>query len=141
LHTIDIDARLAEAITIWLADGSNYPDRCRPVQPIASCRLGDVYRALPSGWRLFIEHKPYEPAFYATVIQDWGRHCVAQQLGEQAQCLVDLGHHLPNTNIELIVARLVGAASSAVLLQRFEIRRRRSHRRLHQTVRPISDLP
>src|SRR5439155_1693708 len=50
------------------------------------------------------------PAFYATVVEDWGSSLLlAQALGERAQCLVDLGHHLPNTNIELVVARLLGA--------------------------------
>jgi L-rhamnose isomerase/sugar isomerase len=71
--------------------------------------LQEVYAALPPGWRLFTEHKPYEPAFYATVVQDWGSsYVLASALGERAQCLVDLGHHLPNTNIELVVARLLG---------------------------------
>jgi L-rhamnose isomerase/sugar isomerase len=72
--------------------------------------LQEVYDALPAGWRLYTEHKPYEPAFYATVVQDWGSSLMlANRLGEQAQCLVDLGHHLPNTNIELVVARLLTA--------------------------------
>ena len=56
---------------------------------------------------MLLEHKLYEPAFYSTVLQDWGSSILAaQQLGPQAQCLVDLGHHAPNTNIEQIVARL-----------------------------------
>jgi L-rhamnose isomerase / sugar isomerase len=56
---------------------------------------------------MFMEHKLYEPAFYSTVISDWGTNLIAaQQLGEKARCLVDLGHHAPNTNIEQIVARL-----------------------------------
>jgi L-rhamnose isomerase/sugar isomerase len=59
---------------------------------------------------LFIEHKMYEPAFYATVIQDWGSSLLAaQSLGPKAFCLVDLGHHAPNVNIEMIVARLIHA--------------------------------
>ena len=33
----------------------------------------------------------------------------AQTLGPKAFCLVDLGHHAPNVNIEMIVARLVHA--------------------------------
>jgi L-rhamnose isomerase/sugar isomerase len=50
----------------------------------------------------------YEPAFYSTVVQDWGsNYLVARELGEKAFCLVDLGHHAPNTNIEMIVARLI----------------------------------
>jgi L-rhamnose isomerase/sugar isomerase len=59
---------------------------------------------------MFIEHKMYEPAFYATVIQDWGSSLMAAQtLGPRAFCLVDLGHHAPNVNIEMIVARLIHA--------------------------------
>ena len=102
----------SEAITIWLADGSNYPGQMhlrKSFDRVVS-GLREVYDALPDGWRLFTEHKPYEPAFYATVVQDWGSSLMlANRLGPQAQCLVDLGHHLPNTNIELVVARLLTA--------------------------------
>ena len=67
-----------------------------------------IYAALPADWYLFIEHKLYEPAFYSTVIQDWGTSVLcAMQLGEKARSLVDLGHHAPNVNIEMIVARLI----------------------------------
>jgi len=112
-HVVEVGQALgAEAITVWLADGSNYPGQMSLRQSfdrVLDC-LRDVYDALPAGWRLFTEHKPYEPAFYATVVQDWGSSLLlAQTLGERAQCLVDLGHHLPNTNIELVVARLLGA--------------------------------
>jgi L-rhamnose isomerase/sugar isomerase len=56
----------------------------------------------------------FEPAFYSTVIQDWGSSLLAAQtLGPKARCLVDLGHHAPNTNIEMIVARLVHAQKLA----------------------------
>ena len=67
-----------------------------------------IYEALPADWRLFVEHKLFEPAFYATVINDWGTSfaCV-QALGDRAQSLVDLGHHAPSTNVELVVARLI----------------------------------
>jgi L-rhamnose isomerase / sugar isomerase len=102
----------SDAITVWLADGSNYPGQMSLRQSFEWVRecLAEVYAAMPSGWRLFTEHKPYEPAFYATVVQDWGSSLLlAQSLGDRAQCLVDLGHHLPNTNIELVVARLLGA--------------------------------
>jgi L-rhamnose isomerase / sugar isomerase len=63
---------------------------------------------MPDDWKMFVEYKPYEPYFYHTVIQDWGTsHLLANQLGERAFTLVDLGHHLPNTNIEQIVATLM----------------------------------
>jgi len=68
----------------------------------------EVYKALPGDWQLFIEHKMFEPAFYSTVIQDWGTNVLcAMELGEQAKSLVDLGHHAPNVNIEMIVSRLI----------------------------------
>lgn len=113
LHVVELGEQLgSEAITIWLADGSNYPGQMhlrRSFDRVLGC-LQTVYDALPSDWRLYTEHKPFEPAFYATVVQDWGSSLLlAQALGEQAQCLVDLGHHLPNTNIELVVARLITA--------------------------------
>ena len=113
LHVIEVGQRLrSDAITIWLADGSNYPGQMhlrKSFDRVLDC-LQQVYAALPQGWRLFTEHKPYEPAFYATVVQDWGSsYLLAQALGSRASCLVDLGHHLPNTCIELVVARLIGA--------------------------------
>jgi short chain dehydrogenase len=41
------------------------------------------------------------------VISDWGSSILAaQELGPKAQCLVDLGHHAPNVNIEQTVAPL-----------------------------------
>lgn len=112
LHVIEIGRAIgAQAITVWLADGSNYPGQMSlrgSFERVREC-LREVYAAMPPSWRLFTEHKPYEPAFYATVVQDWGSSLVlAQSLGDRAQCLVDLGHHLPNTNIELVVARLIG---------------------------------
>lgn len=113
LHVIEVGRALgSEALTVWLADGSNYPGQAhlrRSFERVLGC-LQQVYAALPDGWQFFTEHKPYEPAFYATVVQDWGSSLMlAQALGKRAKCLVDLGHHLPNTNIELVVARLVTA--------------------------------
>ena len=99
----------SRALTVWVGDGSNFAGQTNMAQAldryIASMRV--VTGALPDDWRVFIEHKLYEPAFYSTVISDWGTSfAVAQELGAKAQCLVDLGHHAPNVNIEQIVARL-----------------------------------
>jgi L-rhamnose isomerase/sugar isomerase len=102
----------SRALTVWIGDGVNFPGQShlgrsfeRYLESMAS-----IYKALPADWRMFIEHKMYEPAFYATVIQDWGSSLMAAQtLGPKAFCLVDLGHHAPNVNIEMIVARLVHA--------------------------------
>jgi L-rhamnose isomerase/sugar isomerase len=99
----------SKAITVWIGDGSNFPgqqDLTRAFDRYLEANA-EIYAALPSDWRMLLEHKLYEPAFYSTVLQDWGSSILAaQQLGPKAQCLVDLGHHAPNVNIEQIVARL-----------------------------------
>jgi L-rhamnose isomerase/sugar isomerase len=99
----------SKALTVWVGDGANFPGqhnlRGALERYLDSARA--IYAALPSDWNMFIEHKLFEPAFYATTIADWGTSfACAQTLGEKAKCLVDLGHHAPNTNIEMIVARL-----------------------------------
>ncbi|MBX2818959.1 MAG: sugar isomerase [Rhodothermaceae bacterium] len=113
LHVIEVGKQLgSNAITVWLADGSNFPGQLHLRKSFERTRdsLIDIYSRLPEDWRLFTEHKPYEPAFYSTVVQDWGSSLMlAQAMGERASCLVDLGHHLPNANIEQIVARLITA--------------------------------
>ncbi|MDX2195103.1 MAG: TIM barrel protein [Cytophagales bacterium] len=100
----------SKSITIWLADGSCFPGQqhLRRAFERTLDSLKQIYKALPDDWALFTEHKPFEPAFYATVVQDWGSSLLlAQKLGKKAFCLVDLGHHLPNANIEQIVSRLM----------------------------------
>lgn len=99
----------SKALTVWLADGTNFPGQ----QSLGASldryldSASQIYAALPADWRMLLEHKMFEPAFYSTVISDWGSSILAaQQLGPKAQCLVDLGHHAPNVNIEQIVARL-----------------------------------
>jgi L-rhamnose isomerase/sugar isomerase len=112
-HNIDCieigEALGAEAITVWIADGANFPGQSDLTGALDRYldSMARIYAALPRHWRLFIEHKLYEPAFYSTVVSDWGTSLAcAQALGDKAQCLVDLGHHAPNVNIEQIVARL-----------------------------------
>jgi L-rhamnose isomerase / sugar isomerase len=102
----------SKALTLWIGDGANFPGQQHFVRAYERYleSAARVYAGLPKDWRLLIEHKMYEPAFYATVIQDWGSSLMAAQtLGPKAFCLVDLGHHAPNVNIEMIVARLVHA--------------------------------
>jgi L-rhamnose isomerase/sugar isomerase len=110
IECIQIGRQLGSvAITVWLGDGSNFPgqqDLTRAFDRYLES-MAQIYAALPVDWRMLLEHKLYEPAFYSTVLQDWGSSILAaQQLGPKAQCLVDLGHHAPNTNIEQIVSRL-----------------------------------
>ncbi len=102
----------AKALTVWIGDGANFPGQSHLARAFERYleSAAAIYAGLPADWRLFLEHKMYEPAFYATVIQDWGSSLLAAQaLGPRAFCLVDLGHHAPNVNIEMIVARLVHA--------------------------------
>ena len=100
----------ARSHTVWIGDGGNFPGQVHFRRALDRYldSLKQIYRALPDGFRLFIEHKLYEPAFYSTVLNDWGTsyYCV-RELGERAFSLVDLGHHAPNVNIEMIVARLI----------------------------------
>ena len=100
----------SKALTIWVGDGSNFPGQSHFARAFERYLelVKAIYAELPQDWRLFTEHKLYEPAFYSTVVQDWGtNYLIASTLGERAFCLVDLGHHAPNTNIEMIVARLI----------------------------------
>jgi L-rhamnose isomerase/sugar isomerase len=100
----------APSLTVWIGDGTNFPGQqsLGKMFEVYLSAMEQVYSALPDGMEMFIEHKMFEPAFYSTVISDWGSSLMAaQHLGPKAKCLVDLGHHAPNTNIELIVARLV----------------------------------
>ena len=117
IECIEIGKQIgSKALTVWIGDGAKIPGqshfRRQFDRYLDSNR--QIYAALPDGWQMFLEHKMFEPAFYATVIQDWGSSLLAAQtLGEKARCLVDLGHHAPNTNIEMIVARLVHAQKLA----------------------------
>ena len=100
----------SKALTVWIGDGSNFPGQVNFAKAFERYldSMREIYAALPDDWRLFSEHKMYEPAFYSTVVQDWGtNYIIAQELGPKAFCLVDLGHHAPNVNIEMIVSRLI----------------------------------
>ena len=106
----------SQALTVWIGDGANFPGQqhFRRAFERYLDSTKQIYAALPGDWRMFLEHKICEPAFYATVIQDWGSsYLAASALGPKAQCLVDLGHHAPNVNIEMIVARLIAAGKLA----------------------------
>lgn len=100
----------SEGLTVWLADGASFPGQYNFQTALKHTEesLKTIYAALPDDWKMLIEYKPYEPHFYSTVIQDWGTSLMlANACGEKAFTLVDLGHHLPNTNIEQIVATLM----------------------------------
>jgi L-rhamnose isomerase/sugar isomerase len=100
----------SNSLTVWLSDGSCFPGQLnfRTAFQNTLESLQEVYAALPNDWKMFVEYKAYEPNFYSTTVGDWGQSLLyASKLGEKAFTLVDLGHHLPNANIEQIVALLL----------------------------------
>jgi L-rhamnose isomerase/sugar isomerase len=110
IECIEIGRQLgSKDLTVWVGDGTNFPgqqDFARSLDRYLEA-AAEIYAALPDDWRMLLEHKLFEPAFYSSVISDWGSSILAaQELGPKAKCLVDLGHHAPNTNIEQIGARL-----------------------------------
>lgn len=111
LECLELGQQLgARSHTVWVGDGGNFPGQVHLRRGLERYldSLHRIYAALPDGFRLFIEHKLYEPAFYSTVLNDWGTsYYCTRELGERAFSLVDLGHHAPNVNIEMIVARLI----------------------------------
>ena len=110
LDVIKIGNKLdSKSLTVWLADGSCFPGQNNFQTAFQNTQdsLNDIYKGLPDDWKMLIEYKPYEPNFYSTVIQDWGASLMlANGCGDKAFTLVDLGHHLPNSNIEQIVSIL-----------------------------------
>jgi L-rhamnose isomerase / sugar isomerase len=97
-------------ISLWFADGSNYPGtqniRHRRAWFIENLKAS--HAALSRGQRMLVEYKPFEPAFYHTDIADWGMSLLlARAAGPQARVLVDTGHHYQAQNIEQIVAWLL----------------------------------
>src|SRR3954447_11586296 len=97
-------------ISLWFADGSNYPGTANIRQRRAWFveSLQASHAALAPGQRLLVEYKPFEPAFYHTDIADWGMALLlARASGPEARVLVDTGHHYLSQNIEQIVAWLL----------------------------------
>src|SRR6185437_10227212 len=100
----------SESLTVWLSDGSCFPGQLNFRQAFQHTLEGlrEIYAALPDNWKLFVEYKAYEPNFYSTTVGDWGQSLLyVSKLGPKAFTLVDLGHHLPNANIEQIVSLLL----------------------------------
>jgi L-rhamnose isomerase/sugar isomerase len=97
-------------ISLWFADGSNYPGTAdiRQRRRWFEDGLKRLHAALAPDQRMLVEYKPFEPAFYHTDIADWGMALLlARAAGPQAKVLVDTGHHYQAQNIEQIVAWLL----------------------------------
>ncbi|HRG81435.1 MAG TPA: sugar isomerase [Chitinophagaceae bacterium] len=100
----------SESLTVWLADGSCFPGQLNFRKAFQNTleSLEQIYAALPANWKMFVEYKAFEPNFYSMTVGDWGQSLLyANKLGPKAYTLVDLGHHLPNANIEQIVSLLL----------------------------------
>ncbi|HVG16689.1 MAG TPA: hypothetical protein VM935_17070, partial [Chitinophagaceae bacterium] len=106
-HGIELGS---DSLTVWLSDGSSFPGQLNFRKAFQNTleSLAEVYKALPANWKMFVEYKAFEPNFYSMTVGDWGQSLLyANKLGEKAYTLVDLGHHLPNANIEQIVSLLL----------------------------------
>jgi L-rhamnose isomerase/sugar isomerase len=100
----------SDLISVWLADGTNYPGQGHLRQRRAWMEesLGAAYRTMDPQMRMLIEYKFFEPAWYHTDLPDWGTALgVARNLGTQAEVLVDIGHHPLGTNVAHVVANLI----------------------------------
>ncbi|WP_420155750.1 TIM barrel protein [Siphonobacter sp.] len=113
-HNIDVirygEALGSKSLTVWLSDGSSFPGQLNFRKAFQRTLEGlqEIYAALPADWKIFVEYKAFEPNFYSTTVGDWGQSFLyASKLGPKAYTLVDLGHHLPNANIEQIVSLLL----------------------------------
>ena len=106
-HGIELGSK---SLTVWLSDGSCFPGQLNFRKAFGNTLEGlqEIYAALPDDWKVFVEYKAFEPNFYSMTVGDWGQSLLyANKLGSKAYTLVDLGHHLPNANIEQIVALLL----------------------------------
>ena len=106
-HGVELGSK---ALTVWLSDGSCFPGQLNFRKAFQNTLEGlqEIYAALPKDWKVFVEYKAFEPNFYSMTVGDWGQSLLyANKLGPQAYTLVDLGHHLPNANIEQIVSLLL----------------------------------
>ncbi|KAA9037589.1 sugar isomerase [Ginsengibacter hankyongi] len=113
-HNIEVikhgEALGSKALTVWLSDGSCFPGQLNFREAFKRTleSLQEIYKALPADWKIFIEYKAFEPNFYSMTVGDWGQsYLFSSKLGSKAYSLVDLGHHLPNANIEQIVSLLM----------------------------------
>ncbi|MBI5770786.1 MAG: sugar isomerase [Verrucomicrobia bacterium] len=100
----------SEYLSLWFADGTNYPGQgsIRERKGFFGDSLRECHRKLAPWQTMLVEYKPFEPAFYATDIADWGMALLlAKKAGPRAKVLVDTGHHYNAQNIEQIVAWLL----------------------------------
>ena len=97
-------------LSLWFADGTSYPGSgsIRARKQWFDEGLKMVHSEMTGNMRMLVEYKPFEPAFYATDIADWGMsYVLCKSAGPHAKVLVDTGHHYQGQNVEQIVAWLL----------------------------------
>lgn len=97
----------SKALSMWIPDGSNYPGQIdfKRSFELLEDSLRQITKELDNDMTMLLEYKFFEPAFYSTLLCDWGTsYMLSKELGEKVKVLVDLGHHPQGTNIEYIVS-------------------------------------
>src|SRR5476649_808214 len=100
----------SDLVSLWFADGMNYPGQgsIRGRKHTFEESLRALHKKLGPKQTMLVEYKPFEPAFYATDVADWGMaYLYSKKAGPKAKVLVDTGHHYNAVNIEQIVAWLL----------------------------------
>jgi len=100
----------SDTFVLWLPDGSNSPGQMSMYDQ--ADRLDEAVTTIASHLEkdetMLIEYKLFEPGFYSTAIQDYGRSLYLSWLGgENVKVLVDLGHHAHGVNVEQIIAQTI----------------------------------
>ncbi|MDN5346350.1 MAG: L-rhamnose isomerase / sugar isomerase [Petrotoga sp.] len=99
----------SKILSMWIPDGSNYPGQIdfNKSFELLEDSLKQITKHLEKDMTMLLEYKFFEPAFYSTLLFDWGTsYMLSKELGENMKVLVDLGHHPQGTNIEFIVSLL-----------------------------------
>ena len=99
----------SDTLILWLPDGTNSFGQLSffDMYDRVADQLDEIEDELRDEEEVLVEYKPFEPAFYATAIFDWGSALsFSEAAGESASVLVDTGHHLQGANVEQIVGYL-----------------------------------
>ncbi|PNR95791.1 TIM barrel protein [Petrotoga sp. 9PWA.NaAc.5.4] len=97
----------SKVLSMWIPDGSNYPGQIdfKHSFELLENSLKQITNELDNDMTMLLEYKFFEPAFYSTLLCDWGTsYMLSKALEEKVKVLVDLGHHPQGTNIEYIVS-------------------------------------
>ena len=112
LECIEIGQAIgSKALTVWIGDGSNFPGQVNFTKRLRALSRRDEGDLRGAARRLAALLRAQDVR--AGLLFDGGAglgHQLPDRHGARRRrpiCLVDLGHHAPNVNIEMIVARLI----------------------------------